>query len=74
MNWQFNSRWNFSLSHLYDIRNEHIVEDLYGINYESCCWKLNLSAKERYINNTQIDRGIYLEFTLKGLGGLTIKQ
>ena len=74
MNWQLNSRWNFSLSNLYDIRNEHIVEDLYGVNYESCCWKLNLSAKERYINNTQIDRGIYLEFTLKGLGGLTIKQ
>lgn len=74
MNWELSSRWQFNASHLYDIRDEHIIENLFGINYESCCWGLQLSTKERYLSSTQIDRGIYLEFTLKGLGGFNIQQ
>ncbi len=73
-NWELSPRWKFNASHLYDIRNEHILENLFAINYESCCWGLQLTTKERYIDSTQTDRGIYLELTLKGLGGFGLER
>jgi LPS-assembly protein len=74
MNWEINSRWNMDASHLYDLKNEHVVENLFGVKYESCCWGLRLSTKERYLSASQTDRGIYLELILKGLGGFGIRQ
>lgn len=74
MNWDISSRWQFKTTHLYDIRNNHVIERLVGLDYESCCWGLKISGKERYLTSTQIDRGVYLELVLKGLGGLSIRQ
>ena len=74
MNWEVNSRWKLQSSSLFDLRNNHIVENLLAIKYESCCWGLNLTTKERYLSSSQIDRGVYLELVLKGLGGFGIKQ
>lgn len=74
MNWELNSRWNMNASHLYDIRNDHVVENLFGVKYESCCWGVQLSTKERYLSTAKTDRGIYLELILKGLGGFGINQ
>lgn len=74
MNWELNSRWKINAEHLYDLREDHVVENLFGIHYEDCCWGLKLSTKERYLSNTQTDKGIYLELILKGLGGFGIQQ
>jgi len=74
MNWDISSRWQFKTTHLYDMRNNHVIERLVGLDYESCCWGLKISGKERYLTSDQIDRGVYLEFVLKGLGGLSIRQ
>lgn len=72
--WNLNSRWHFDASQLYDLRNAHVVESLFGVNYESCCWGLKLSATERFLTANSIDRGIYLTLTLKGLGGIEYKR
>lgn len=74
MNWKINSRWNVNSSQLYDIKQSHIVENMFGINYESCCWGLQFSTKERFLSTSQTDRGFYIELILKGLGGFGIKQ
>ena len=74
MNWTITPSWQLLVNHLYDIRDDHIVENLLGIHYESCCWGLQLSTKERYINSNETDRGIYLTLNLKGLGGFGIQQ
>lgn len=74
MNWKISPSWQLLANNLYDIRSDHYVENLLGINYESCCWGLQLSTKERYISSTQTDRGIYLKLILKGLGGFSIQQ
>ena len=74
MNWELNPRWKFHASQLFDLLNDHVIENLFGINYESCCWALRLNTKERYLSSTETDRGIYLELVLKGLGGFGIKQ
>lgn len=72
--WKLNSRWQFDASHLYDVLNDHVVESLLGVNYESCCWGLKLSSTERFLTANTTDRGIFLTFTLKGLGGLELKR
>ena len=74
MNWELNPRWKFHASQLFDLLNDHVIENLFGINYESCCWALRLNTNERYLSSTETDRGIYLELVLKGLGGFGIKQ
>jgi len=74
IDWKINLRWQFNAKHLYDIKDDHVIENLFGINYESCCWALKLSSKEHYVSSTQTDRGIYLELILKGLGGFGIRQ
>jgi len=74
MNWQVTPSWHLLANHLYDIRDNHVVENLIGINYESCCWGLQLSTKERYLSSTQTDRGIYLKLILKGLGDFGTQQ
>ena len=72
--WKINPRWQVTAKHLYDTENDHVIENLFGINYGSCCWGLKLSSKERYLSSTQTDRGIFLELILKGLGGFGIRQ
>jgi LPS-assembly protein len=74
MNWKLSSRWQVNAHHLYDMRDKHIVENLFGVNYESCCWSLGLSAKERFLTTSNTDKGIYLLLTLKGLGGFGFQQ
>lgn len=69
MNWKISPSWLVSASNLYDLRNERNTENLLGINYESCCWALRLSVKDRYLSDTQRDQGVYIELVLKGLGG-----
>ena len=74
MNWEISSRWKVDAAHLFDLKEDHVVENLFGVKYESCCWGLRLSTKERYLSETTTDRGIYLELILKGLGGFGIQQ
>lgn len=74
INWALNSRWQFNLANLYDVRNKHVTENIFGINYESCCWGLKLTSKERYLTSTTTDKGFYIELVLKGLGGFGVSQ
>jgi len=67
-------KFNFNLAHRVQRNTLETRELKIGINYESCCWGLKLSTKERYISTTQTDRGVYLELILKGLGGFSIQQ
>ena len=72
--WNLNSRWQLDASHLYDIRNDHVVQSLFGVSYESCCWSVKLSSNERFLTSNSTDRGIYITLTLKGLGGFNLKR
>ncbi|MFK5915774.1 MAG: LPS assembly protein LptD [Woeseiaceae bacterium] len=74
MNWALNSRWQFEASSLFDVKNDHVVDSLFGINYESCCWGLRMTLSERYLTATTQDTRLYLTLTLKGLGGFGVKK
>lgn len=68
--WTILGRWRF------DLENHRSFDNLIGVEYESCCWSLSL-VNRRYLEEGDDDaslieanQGIFLEFQLKGLGGV----
>ncbi len=61
--WQAVTRWN------YDLQEKRNLEQLVGVEYDTCCWKLRLAGR-RYNRNTDQDynNSIELQLVLKGLG------
>ena len=61
--WQAVTRWN------YDLQEKRNLEQLVGVEYDTCCWKLRLAGR-RYNQNTDEDYNntIELQLVLKGLG------
>lgn len=60
--WNFVGRYNFSL------RDNEVLEQFYGLEYESCCWGVRLIGR-RFISTrdgTQ-DSSISLQLVLKGM-------
>ena len=61
--WRAVTRWN------YDLQEKRNLEQLVGVEYDTCCWKLRLAGR-RYNQNTDEDYNntIELQLVLKGLG------
>ncbi|MFV1973395.1 MAG: LPS-assembly protein LptD [Thiohalobacterales bacterium] len=59
--WHLVGRWNYSID------DRQTLDSLAGVGYESCCWGMNLVARN-YVNDEKGKRttGIYLELELKG--------
>ena len=75
-NWAFFGRLNW------DLEKSETIENLGGLKYESCCWSVFVAMqRERRIydagkrletwDNSKYDNHWFLEFELKGLGGMT---
>ncbi|MCK5880354.1 MAG: LPS-assembly protein LptD, partial [Sinobacterium sp.] len=75
-NWAFYGRLNW------DLEKNETIENLGGLKYESCCWSVYLAMqRERRIydagqkietwENSKYDNHWFVEFELKGLGGMT---
>ncbi len=69
--WSFIGRWHR------DWRLDRSLESLAGLEYESCCWKVRL-AYRRWIadgddsvpSEDSANSGVFLQFVMKGLGGV----
>ncbi len=61
--WRAVTRWN------YDLQEKRNLEQLVGVEYDTCCWKLRLAGR-RYNKNTneEYNNSIELQLVLKGLG------
>lgn len=69
--WQISPRWRLLARQLFDLRNDHNLETVAGLDYDSCCWGLRLTYEERFDTTSLLnDRGVYLQLVLKGLGGI----
>ena len=55
----------------YSFEESQALEALGGIEYESCCWAVRLTARE-WVRDRETDtrRAVFLELHLKGLGSL----
>lgn len=70
-NWKLLARWN------YDHSNERNLETFAGIEYSNCCATIRLIGREwvdedeLFVPNIEPNRGIFVQFTLHGLGNIT---
>jgi len=64
-----NDRWTIVAKHHQSLLFDEPVENLLGLSYESCCWGFKILASQTSDDDfIEIDRTIYFELTLKGLG------
>ena len=66
--WPIATRWNFVGRYNYSFRDEEVLEQFYGLEYESCCWGLRLVSR-RYISKRDgtRDSSFGLQLVLKGM-------
>ncbi|EAR60874.1 organic solvent tolerance protein, putative [Oceanospirillum sp. MED92] len=66
--WPVSRQWTTMGRWLYDLQDEESLETSLGLEYESCCWTVNFAGRRWLDDTDQYDTGIFLNFTLKGLG------
>lgn len=66
--WPVAQNWTMLGRILYDMQNSDTTESALGVEYESCCWKVTLAGRRWLDDTNKYDNGIFLNFTLKGLG------
>ena len=75
-----NNEWAIFLRSLYDLEGGNRINDMAGIEYNSCCWRLRL-VYQRHLDQrngvnlapgalVEHEHATYLEFQLKGLAGV----
>ena len=70
-NWKLLVRWN------YDHSNSRNLESFAGVEYSNCCATIRLIGREwvdedeLFLPNIKPNRGIFVQFTLHGLGNIT---
>ena len=75
--WPIADNWHWVGRYYRDLQLSRSIESFIGIEYESCCWALRLTARRnlatRYNNSgvrdlNEFDSGIALQFVFKGMG------
>lgn len=79
--WRLASDWAVAAHWYQDVRRGTTMDALVGLQYESCCWSIRVSAYRR-INRSfelvapntpvppaEFDNGVSIQFMLTGLGG-----
>ncbi len=62
--WSVVGRWNYS------IQDHQTLENMLGLQYDSCCWRFRIVQRRFVTLNGQGNSALYLELQLKGLGSL----
>ena len=66
--WPVNKQWNFVGRYSFSFRDEEVLEQFFGLEYESCCWGLRLVSR-RHISTRDgtRDSSFGLQLVLKGM-------
>ncbi len=66
--WPVSKRWNFVGRYNFSFRDEKVLEQFFGLEYESCCWGLRLVSR-RHISKRDgtRDSSFGLQLVLKGM-------
>ena len=72
--WPLLQSWNFVGRYNFSFRDNELLEQFYGLEYESCCWGLRLVTR-RYISTRDgtRDTSIGLQLVLKGMSSVGTK-
>jgi LPS-assembly protein len=75
--WPLNEKWKLLGRWNYDHSNSRNLESFVGIEYSNCCATIRLIGREwvdedeLFLPNIEPNRGIFVQFTLNGLGNIT---
>ncbi len=66
--WPVSTQWNFVGRYNFSFRDQEVLEQFFGLEYESCCWGLRLVSR-RYISTRDgtRDSSFGLQLVLKGM-------
>jgi LPS-assembly protein len=66
--WPIATRWNFVGRYNFSFRDDEVLEQFFGLEYESCCWGLRLVSR-RHISTRDgtRDSSFGLQLVLKGM-------
>lgn len=53
---------------LYELQDNRTIGSVAGVEYESCCWRIQLFNRSYLTSDETVDHGFLLQFELKGLG------
>ena len=69
--WPIASQWNIVGRYKYSFRDNEALEEVFGLEYESCCWGVRLVSR-RHISTRDgsRDSSIGLQLVLKGLSSV----
>ncbi len=62
--WSIVGRWNYS------VQDHQTLENMLGLQYDSCCWRFRIVQRRFVTLNGQGNTALSLELQLKGLGSL----
>jgi LPS-assembly protein len=68
--WPIAGRWRGIGRWLYSLQDNRTQEALLGAEYESCCWRLQVVARDYITSDVDSNFGVYVQLWLKGLTGL----
>ena len=69
--WPVSQSWNFVGRYNYSLRDREVLEQFFGLEYESCCWGLRLVTR-RFVSTRQgtRDSSVGLQLVLKGMASV----
>ncbi|NVK74710.1 MAG: LPS-assembly protein LptD [Oceanospirillaceae bacterium] len=62
-----NNNWSAFAQYNYDFLKEDFTKQTAGLGYENCCFKISLSYQDWLNDDNIFDRGVFLQFILRGL-------
>ncbi len=69
--WPLTQRWNFVGRYNYSFRDKELLEQFFGLEYESCCWGLRVvSRRHLSTRDGTSDSSFGLQLVLKGMTSL----
>jgi LPS-assembly protein len=73
--WPLARRWSMVSALQYSLQDKTTVEQLVGLQYETCCWALRFSASEQVSGREGgTDTAVRLQVEFKGLGGAGARE
>lgn len=59
--------WSMYTQYTYDFLDEESITEVVGLGYENCCLKVSLNYQDWLDDDDERNRGVFLQFILRGL-------
>ena len=69
--WPVSQQWNFVGRYNFSFRDQEVLEQFFGLEYESCCW-LARAVMRHWVtgDDAQANNAFYVQLELKGLASV----